>query len=151
MKLLALMAALALSAAAQTSKPEASWMLAHLAQGSEIRVTLAEGKVIRGFLQSAGADSLVIVASTSQERLAKTQIRRVQVGRTGHRGRNTLIGLAIGSSVGLGTGAAVDSGNKGGFFPNAGKVVFGFAGALVGTVVGVAIPTGGWREIYRAR
>jgi len=51
----------------------------------------------------------------------------------------------------LGTGAAVDSRNKGGIFPGADKVVFVVAGALIATVVGVAIPTGAWREIYRAQ
>ena len=151
MKPLVLMAAVVLGPAAQTSQPEASRIFTHLAPGSEIRVTLAEGLLVRGFLQSASADSLVINASTSQERLAKAQVKRVQVKRPGHRGRNTLIGLAVGTGVGLGTGAAVDSRNKGGIFPDAGKVVFGVAGALIGSVVGVAIPTGAWREIYRVQ
>jgi hypothetical protein len=35
-------------------------------------------------------------------------------------------------------------------FPNLGKVVFPSAGVLLGTVIGVALPTGKWREVYRA-
>jgi len=29
-------------------------------------------------------------------------------------------------------------------------VVFSSAGVLLGTVIGVALPTGGWRDVYRA-
>jgi len=28
--------------------------------------------------------------------------------------------------------------------------VFSSAGVLLGTVIGVALPTGGWRDVYRA-
>ncbi len=54
--------------------------------------------------------------------------------------------------MGLGIGAGTDSSCKSFCFldGNAGKVIFTPLGALVGVAVGVAIPTGGWREIYRA-
>jgi hypothetical protein len=35
-------------------------------------------------------------------------------------------------------------------FPDLGKAVFSSLGAIVGTVIGVALPTGGWRDVYRA-
>jgi hypothetical protein len=38
----------------------------------------------------------------------------------------------------------------GDWFPYFGKVVLTPLGAIIGTVVGVALPTGGWREVYRA-
>jgi hypothetical protein len=36
------------------------------------------------------------------------------------------------------------------FFPNGGKAVLTPLGAIIGAVVGVAIPSGGWHDIYRA-
>jgi hypothetical protein len=152
--LLALLAAvLAATAAAQQAKPIANWVnLNQLVAGSEIRVTLATGKTMRGFVQRVTAESLAINATTSQETLSRQDIRRVALKRPGHRGRNTLIGLAIGTGAGLAVGAGVDSQSRGQYdlFPNSGKAVLSPLGALVGTVIGVALPTGGWREVYRA-
>ncbi|MGA3235976.1 MAG: hypothetical protein ABSG03_06730 [Bryobacteraceae bacterium] len=145
-----IVAAVAVSATAQQSKPIAQWTnLNRLEKGSEIRVVLAGGRTVRGFLQSVSPDSLAINATTSQEALSRPDIKVVSLKRPGHRGRNTLIGLAIGAGAGLGTGAAIDHGDHG-WFPNLGKAVFTPIGAIIGTVVGVAIPTGGWRVVYRA-
>jgi hypothetical protein len=152
--LLALLAAvLAATAAAQQAKPIANWVnLNQLVAGSEIRVTLATGKTMRGFVQRVTPESLAINATTSQETLSRQDIRRVALKRPGHRGRNTLIGLAIGTGAGLAVGVGVDSQSRGQYdlFPNSGKAVLSPLGALVGTVIGVALPTGGWREVYRA-
>src|ERR1035437_1921910 len=152
--LLALLAAvLAATAAAQQAKPIANWVnLNQLVAGSEIRVTLATGKTMRGFVQRVTPESLAINATTSQETLSRQDIRRVALKRAGHRGRNTLIGLAIGTGAGLAVGVGVDSQSSGQYdlFPNSGKAVLSPWGALVGTVIGVALPTGGWREVYRA-
>jgi|SRR5580700_7548513 hypothetical protein len=143
-------AAFAVSATAQQAKPIAQWAnLNRLENGSEIRVVLAGGKNVRGFLQSVSPDSLAINAATSQEALSRQEIKLVSLKRPGHRGRNTLIGLAIGAAGGLATGAVIDHGDHG-WFPNLGKAVFTPIGAIIGTVVGVAIPTGGWRVVYRA-
>lgn len=75
----------------------------------------------------------------------------VALKKPGHRGRNTLIGLAIGAGAGPTLGAGVDSkAGPGNWFPDAGKAVLSPLGALVGTVIGVALPTGGWRDVYHA-
>jgi hypothetical protein len=89
---------------------------------------------------------------TSQETLSRQDIQRVSLKRPGHRGRNTLIGLAIGTGSGLALGSVLDSRypNNLFWFPNEGKAVSSPLGALVGTVVGVALPTGRWRDVYRA-
>ena len=151
--LLALLAAvLAATAAAQQAKPIANWAnLNQLVAGSEIRVTLATGQTMRGFVQRVTAESLAINATTSQEMLSRQDIRRVELKKPGHRGRNTLIGLAIGTGAGLAIGAGVDA--KSGprdLYPNGGKVIFLSAGVLVGTAAGAALPTGTWRDVYRA-
>src|ERR1035437_8107361 len=97
-----LAAALAATAAAQQAKPIANWAnLDQLVPGSEIRVTLATGRTLRGFVQRVTPESLAINAATSQETLSRQDIRRVALKRPGHRGRNTLIGLAIGTGAGL--------------------------------------------------
>jgi hypothetical protein len=147
-----LAATLAVTAAAQQATPIANWSnLDQLVTGAEIRVTLATGKTLRGFVQRVTPESLAINATTSQETLARQDIRRVALKRPGHRGRNTLIGLAIGTGAGLAVGAGVDvKSGPGRMFPDLGKEVFTPLGALIGTVVGVALPTGGWRELYRA-
>jgi hypothetical protein len=145
-------AILAASAAAQQAKPIANWAnLNQLVTGAEIRVTLADGKTLRGFMQRVTPESLAINATTSQETLSRQDIRRVALKRPGHRGRNTLIGLAIGTGAGLAVGAVADSkAGPGIWLPNSGKMVFSPVGAIIGTVIGVALPTGGWREVYRA-
>lgn len=150
--LTAITAALAATAAAQQMKPIAQWAnLNPLQSGSEIRVAVAGGRTMTGFLQSVGPDSLVINAATSQEAISRAEIKVVSLKRPGHRGRNTLIGLMIGAGGGLAVGAGIDHGTRsGGWFANFGKEVFTPIGAIIGTVVGVAIPTGGWRVVYRA-
>src|ERR1039457_3608951 len=147
-----LVATYAATAAAQPAKPIANWAnLNQLVTGAEIRVTLANGKTLRGFVQRVTPESLAINATTGQETLSRQDIRRADLKRPGHRGRNTLIGLAVGTGVGLAAGAVADSkAGPGIWLPNAGKVVLTPLGAIIGTVVGVALPNGGWREVYRA-
>src|SRR5665811_2265052 len=135
--LLALLAAvLAATAAAQQAKPIANWVnLNQLVAGSEVRVTLATGKTMRGFVQRVTPESLAINATTSQETLSRQDIERVALKRPGHRGRNTLIGLAIGTGAGLAVGAGVDSQRRpGDWLPSFGKVVLSPVGAIIGTV-----------------
>jgi len=144
--------AVPLPAAAPPSGRGADWDgLARLAPGAEVRIFLAGGKTVRGFLQRATGDSLAVNATTSQETLARPEIKRVQVRQAGHRGRNTLIGLGIGGATGLALGAAADRNSGSGWIlgGNAGKAILGSMGVIVGTVVGVAWPTGGWRDVYR--
>ena len=149
-----LLAGLAGNAPAQPpASPEGWASLSQVAPGTEIRVALSGGRTVRGSLEKAIPDALAINAAARQETLSRAEIKTVQVKRKGHRGRNALIGSAIGAGGGLAIGAAVDRHDSGkglNFFPNGGKAVLTPLGAIIGTVVGVAIPTGGWHEIYRA-
>ncbi len=128
--------------------------LKRLAAGEEIRVSMSDGKSFRGQLQSATEDSLIMVAASSQQTLGRPQITKIATKGASHRGRNTLIGLGIGAGAGLAIGAGADSScapHNCWFDNNFGKVVFTPLGALVGTIVGVAWPTGGWHEVYRLK
>ena len=54
------------------------------------------------------------------------------------------------TGAGLAFGAVVDAKARPGIWlPNAGKEVFSPLGAVLGTAIGVALPTGGWRDVYR--
>jgi hypothetical protein len=150
----ALWAVFAGNAPAQQEVSPQGWdNLIQLAPGTPLRMALSSGRIIRGGLQKVTSDSLTINETASQETLSRAEIGTVQLKGQGHRRRNALIGLAIGAGGGLAVGAVIDSHDSHrGFniFPSAGKVVFTPLGAIVGAIVGVAIPTGGWHEIYRA-
>ena len=146
--------------AAQTPAPPASnpanqgWAnVKRLAAGEEVRVSMSDGKSYRGQLQSTTDESLVLVAASAQRTLARPQITKIATKGASHRGRNTLIGLGIGAGGGLAIGAGTDAscGGHCWFGNNIGKEVFTPLGALIGAIVGVAWPTGGWHEVYRSK
>jgi hypothetical protein len=145
--------ALGITATAQQVKPIANWAnVVQLARGSEVRVMLVAGTTLRGFVQQVTPESLAINATTSQEVIARQDVHQVQLKLAGHRGRNTLIGLGVGTVAGFAFGAAVDAKSPpGNWFPNIGKAVFTPVGAIIGTVAGVAVPTGRWRNVYRVQ
>ncbi len=142
---------LAATAFAQQTKSNGNWAnVNQIGTGAEIRVTLANGKTLSGIMQRVTPDSLAINATNSQETLSRQDIRRVTLKRPGHRGRNALIGLAIGAGTGLGLGAGLDANAPScRSFKALDRVVFAPMGALVGTVVGVML-AGGSRDVYRA-
>jgi len=121
--------------------------------GGEIRVALQGGKSYRGQVQNVTDESLIIVAASSQETLARAQIKRVSTKGDSHRMRNTLIGLGAGAGTGLAIGAGTDAscGGHCWFGNNIGKEVLTPVGAIVGTLIGVAWPTGLWHDVYRSK
>jgi len=142
---------LGLSSLCGFAQPRAWNSVKALASGTEIRVDGPRAGVIRGTVAEVTDDSLVIYSGSGRQSLSVQEVRRVSVKERGHRGRNTLIGLGIGAGVGLLFGALGDA-NCGGncvvpknFGKEALPPVFGGVGALVGVV----IPTGGWRQIYK--
>ena len=146
-------AMLLIMAAAMASAQKTEWAnVKGLPIGREIRVSL-EGKSFRGQVQNVTDDSLVIVAASSQQTLARAEIKKVSTKGESHRLRNTLIGLGIGAGAGLGIGAGSDAGCSPHCFlgNDLGKAIFTPIGAIVGTVVGVAWPTGLWHDIYRVK
>ena len=143
-----------LTAALAAGQSKTDWAdVKKLPIGDEIRVSASDGKSYRGQLQSVSDESLIIVAASSQQTLARTQVAKVSTRRDSHRGRNALIGLGVGAGTGLAIGAGTDAscGHDCFLGPNIGKEILTPVGAVVGTLIGLAWPTGGWKEIYRAK
>ena len=150
MRILVVLVISALTAAAQS--PLQDWnQVKALAPGTEIRVERSGGPSVRGQLQNATDESLVIAGGSAQQTLPRPQVARVSVRGKGHRGRNAVIGLAVGAGVGLAIGFAIRGGANQLKVVSNGAVEGGSTAvvAILGTVVGVAIPTGGWRAVYR--
>jgi hypothetical protein len=150
MRILAVLVISALTAAAQS--PLQDWnQVKALAPGTEIRVERTGGPSVRGQLRSASDETLVVGSGKGEEMLPRPQVARVSVRGKGHRGRNALIGLAVGAGAGLAIGFAIRGGANQLKVVSNGAVEGGSTavGAILGTIVGVAIPTGGWRQIYR--
>jgi hypothetical protein len=151
MRIIAGLLLAAFTAAAQS--PAQNWNnVTAVPAGTEVRIA-AGSRTVLGQVQSATADSFVVVSGKGQEMFTRQEVTRVSIRTKGHRGRNALIGLGVGAGVGLGVGAAWD--NTGdchsiapcslGHGKQIGPPVFG----LIGAVVGAVIPTGGWREVYQ--
>jgi small nuclear ribonucleoprotein (snRNP)-like protein len=143
--------------AAEPKSAQANWeSLKQLASGQEVQVVLNDAKSYRGQLQSVGDDALVLRLATGEQTFERQNVLRVSTRGKGHRGRNTLIGLAVGAGAGVIVGVASPELGQGkcaqGSCINAESAALaGFVGAAVGTGVGAVLPTGGWHDVYRAR
>jgi hypothetical protein len=117
---------------------------------TSVRIT-AGARVVNGKVVRITDDTVVVDSGGGQEMFARDEVSLVSAKKLGHRKRNVLIGLASGAGAGLIIGVAARNGS-GGLGPNLDNAVTAgmtVAGALVGSIVGVLIPTGGWREVYK--
>jgi hypothetical protein len=146
------MAALVLLAApVLAGQSVADWnVVTALSPGTEVRVKTIP-HVFIGSLQSVSEDVIVLRSGPAEETVMQLQIARIAVKKPSRRKRHALVGLAVGAGAGAGLAIAVSTckgfGCIGATPIEVGApVMFG----LLGAIVGVAIPTGGWREIYRS-
>jgi hypothetical protein len=121
---------------------------------TDVRVKLKTNSSVRGEFRNSTDAALIIARTAAEESLDRANIATVEYKTPSHRWRNALIGTGIGAAGGLAVGAVTDqescpTGNCFGL-KNIGKVVLTPAGALIGFLVGLAIPTGRWHEVYRA-
>lgn len=143
--------------AAEPKSTQANWeSLKQLAPGQQIQIVLKDAKSYHGQFQSVSDNALVLRLAAGEQTFERQNVLRVSKRGRSHRGRNALIGLAIGGGAGVivaiaspelgagkcGQGSCVDA-----------AIVFGegFLGGAVGAGIGAAIPTGGWRDVYRAQ
>lgn len=143
-------------AAAQSGGENAKWEnSSQLAPGQRIRVVLNDAKTYEGKWQSMTDEAIVVRLETGDQSFARQNVLRVSTKGTSHRGRNVLIGLAIGAGAGVIVGVASPEFGQGtcaqGSCVNAASVgLGGFLGGALGTGIGAAIPTGGWHGVYHA-
>jgi len=143
---------------AQSPPPSKDWVsLGGCSPQAEVRITLVRGGNLRGSIRNASAGSLVVKTEDGKRTLSRQEIGRVQLKRPGRRGRHALIGLGVGAGGGA-IGAAALHKSKAcstGFcvgpdVASDARIAIVPAGALIGALVGAALPSGGWTGIYRA-
>jgi hypothetical protein len=133
-----------------------SWdCLKQLASGQQIRIVLNDAKSYSGRFQSVSNDGLIVCTGGGEQTFERQNVLRVSTRGNRHRGRNALIGLAVGASAGVIVGVASPELGQGkcaqGSCINATSAALaGFVGAAVGTGLGAVLPTGGWHDVYRA-
>ena len=125
-----------------------------LARAAEVRVQLPDSRSVRGGVINVTEDSLAVNSASGQETFTRQQVLRVSVRKPSRRGRNMLIGLALGAGAGVGYGAAAVSQQNCRIFCDsridaAAVGISTFVGAGIGTVIGAVVPTREWREVYR--
>jgi len=147
------------SLAVAAAKTDASsWdNLKELGPGMEVKIVLNDAREYSGEFKAVTDEALVLrLATGAEQSFARRDVLRVSTEGKKHRTRNTLIGLAIGTGAGVIVGVASPELGQGtcahGSCINAeSAAVTGIVGAAAGAAVGAAIPTGGWRDVYRAR
>ena len=151
----ALLLLLPASAFAQAS--QSNWdNLKELAPGQQIEIVLNDAKGYKAEFQSVSDDAIVVRLKTGDQTLERQTILRISTQGRSHRRRNVLIGLAAGTGAGIIVGVASPELGQGkcpqGSCIDAGTAsLTGAAGAAAGAVLGAAIPTGRWHDVYRAR
>ena len=145
----AFLALMAMTLAAQTSVAEWNAVKA-LTTGTQVRITVGS-RTVRGGIDRTMDGALVVTTEKGQEMFDRQEVSVVSVKKPSHRKRNTLIGLAAGTGAGLGIGIATrpKPGQLEIITPDAITAGFTAAGAIGGTLVGLIIPPGGWREVYK--
>ncbi len=154
--MLALVSLLLIPALALAQSARDSWSsLRQLVAGQQVRIVLNDAKSYVGQFQSVSDEGIVVRLATGDQTFDRQSVLRISTQGKRHRGRNALIGLAVGASAGvivavaspeLGTGRCAQ-----GSCVNATSMsLAGTLGAVVGAGLGAAFPTGRWHDVYRA-
>ena len=151
-----LLPVLLVSALSFAESSQSRWNdIKQLAAGQQIRIVLNDAKSYEAKFQSVTDEAVVVRLATGERTFERQNVLRVSTRGKRHRGRNALIGLAFGASAGVIVAAASPELGTGkcaqGSCVDAGTISqLGIVGGAVGAGVGAAIPTGGWRDVYRA-
>jgi hypothetical protein len=79
-----------------------SWdNLKQLASGQEVQVVLNDAKSYSGHFQSVSDDGIVLRRGKDSQTCERQNVLRVSTRGKSHRGRNALIGLAVGAGAGV--------------------------------------------------
>ena len=80
--------------------------LKQLAPGQQIRIVLNNAKSYTGQFQSVSDAGIVVRSATGGQVFERQSVLRVSTQGKSHRGRNALIGLAVGTGAGIIVGIA---------------------------------------------
>jgi hypothetical protein len=155
------------AASGQDSKGRSSsWdNLKSLRPGQEIRVVIKNVKSYQGKFESLSDNGITLRQAAGEQTLARQDVLRVSWKKgLNHGTRNAVIGTVVGAGAGLVIGLAANhviwshvNCTEGpdfgcGYPPNPHwGIILTPVGGLAGALIGAFIPTGGWREVYRAR
>jgi hypothetical protein len=120
--------------------------------GSTIVVKTKPGETYEGTFDVASVDSLSVLVTIPHAMkrvivLRKDEIKEVRTKLS--RPAATAIGAGLGLGIGIGLGAIADSKDKYGEDPGLGKLILGFTGVLIGSVMGGGVGFGS-KKIYAA-
>lgn len=147
-------------AAAEPQQQNSNWdNLKKLTSGEQVRVVQNDAKSYQGKFEKVTDEGIVVGVGGSEQTYTRQAVLRVSARKRGHRWRHAGIGAAVGAGAGLGIGVAVDASSKCSpttsfcfeILPNGGKEIFTPLGGVIGAIVGAVVPSGGWRDVYRAR
>lgn len=151
----------ALASAAQTpnTAQASNWdRVKMLAPGTELRIASGASKRIQGALISASDSEILLTQAAGPQSFPRPEISAVSVKTSGHRVRNALIGLSVGTLAGIAIGVAAGRAQTSscrkssellcglGAIPDEAGGAIG--GLLGGALIGAFWPTGRWQQIY---
>ncbi len=124
-----------------------SWdNLKQLRDGQKIEVVEVNLKSLRGEFVSVTDGAISLRTDEGETTIERERVTRVSVKGKGHRVRNTILGTLIGGAI----GGSIAAANTGSWieWQEATAAAVGFGG---GAAAGAAVPTGGWKAVYRRR
>jgi hypothetical protein len=159
MRFLALLLCPFLSLSVAAQEPAAKWEnMKVFAPGTQVRVvSSASRKPIEGILQGVTDSDLSLMRDNSIQSFTRTQIISVFAKQKGHRLRNALIGLGVGTAAGVLIGYGVGHGQASGcqksgeswcgLDAGVGAGLGGTSGLVGGALIGAFWHTGKWTEV----
>ena len=114
--------------------------------GQQIRVVLNDLSPAEGAFQALNEEGITVREVSGEKTFARKNILRVYFRGKNHRVRNMFICAAIGAVLAVPAELAYHNNN----WPNDGNWIWPVF-VISGGGLGAAVPTGGWRLVYRAR
>jgi hypothetical protein len=126
-------------------------LLKGVSVGQLIRVSIRGGGPHEGTLQDVSDDAIAI---SNGQTFRREEVLRVWMKGHGSRLKHALIGAGIGAGAGLGVGAGIANATKGDFIALKDSDTLPICAAafgMVGMGIGAALPSHGWKEVYRSK
>jgi hypothetical protein len=131
--------------------PAQSWdALSSLKPGETVKILDSARREQKGSFRTVSADAISIATGTREVAIERTRVRRVQVKSSSRRGRNVLIGVAVGLAVGLVADQTIGAYLRNESGESSGTRALTYI-APIGLFGGIGAAAAGYRTVYRAR